>query len=220
MATALTTPPDAQTLADLLERLGGISPDRIRMQPPPGTATVDDVIEIESRENRLFELVEGVLVEKAMGYRESLLAGALIDILRGIVIPQNLGAVTGADGMMQLFPGLVRMPDVAFAAWGRFPDGRIPDEPVPHLAPDLAVEVLSRGNTPGEMRRKIGEYFAAGVRLVWIVDLRKRHVTIYTAPDESRVLAETDTLDGGDVLPGFALRLQDLFAELDRIAGR
>jgi Uma2 family endonuclease len=74
------------------------------------------------------------------------------------------------------------------------------------------VEVLSKGNTPKEIQRKLKEYFLAGTRLVWVVDPRQRHVRVYTAPDRFVVLTEADTLDGGDVLPGFQLPLRELFA--------
>jgi Uma2 family endonuclease len=217
----LTLPPvgDASTVADLIDRLGGIPPERIRLKPPPGQATVADVIEIEGRENRICELIEGVLVEKAMGFRAGFLTSFLVFRLRSFVDPANLGLVNGADGMMQIFPSLVRIPDVAFASWSRFPSGRVPEEPVPHLVPDLAVEVLSRWNTRREMDRKVDEYFAAGVRLVWLVDPAKRVVTVYTSANDSRTLSESDTLNGGDVLPGFTLPLTEWFAELDRRAG-
>lgn len=147
------------TLAALVERLGGVPLDRIRFRPPPGTATEQDVIRAEEDENLLCELVEGVLVEKPMGLRESLLAAAMIDALRRFVVPRNLGLVVGEGGMMRLFAGLVRIPDVAFISWARLPGGTVPEEPVPELVPDLVVEVLSRTNTPGEMRRKWQEYF-------------------------------------------------------------
>jgi Uma2 family endonuclease len=207
------------TLAELLERLGGVPPDRVLLDPPPGTATVEDVVAKEVHENRLCELVDGVLVEKAMGLRESILAVFLGRLLHEFVTAANLGLVSGEQGMMQLFPGLVRIPDVAFAAWARFPSGRVPDDPVPQLVPDLAVEVLSRGDTTGEMRRKLREYFEAGVRLVWLVDPRQRSVSVYTSPASVKVLSEPDILDGGEVLRGFRLPLKSLFAELDRRAG-
>lgn len=94
------------------------------------------------------------------------------------------------------------------------PGGVVPDQPMLRLAPALAVEVLSPGNTREEMDRKLQDYFAAGVRLVWNVDPEARAVTVYTAPDRSCVLAEDQTLDGGDVLPGFTLPLRKLFARL------
>jgi Uma2 family endonuclease len=187
MPSVLTPTVPAETVADLLVYLGDIPPARIRLRPPPGTATEQDVLDVQARTDRLCELVDGVLVEKAMGFRESFLAITLSAILWGFVQPRKLGVVTGADGMMRLASGLVRIPDVAFVSWERLPGRRIPSEPIPHLAPDLAVEVLSPGNTPGEMARKRQEYFAAGVQLVWIVDPVTRTVAVYTAPNQSTV---------------------------------
>src|SRR5262249_3919599 len=139
------------TLQDLVDQLGNIPLYRVRMSPPPGMATEADVLEAKSRYNRLCELVDGVLVEKGMGYAESLLAAALIQILRNFVTPRRLGLVAAPDGMVRLFPGLIRIPDVSFASWDRFPDRKIPKSPVPSLAPDLAIEVLSESNTAAEM---------------------------------------------------------------------
>ena len=113
---------------------------------------------------------------------------------------------------MRLFQGLVRIPDVAFASWDRFPNRKRPKEPIPELAPDLVVEVLSKSNSKAEMNRKLGEYFAAGVRLVWMVDPRKRTARVYTAVDQWVLIKEGQSLDGGAVLPGFVLPLDELFA--------
>ena len=176
------------------------------------------MVDLERREHRLCELIDGVLVEKTMGYRESLLAVYLGAVLRDFVSSRRLGLVSGADGMVQLFPRLVRIPDVAFVSWARVPGGRVPAVPVPELVPDLAVEILSEGNTPPEMARKLREYFAAGVRLVWLVELDPRTVAVHTSPEESTLLGETSDLDGGDVLPGFTLPLRSLFAALDERA--
>jgi Uma2 family endonuclease len=215
--TALETAQEsAETVADLLEQLGGIAPARVRLKPLPGTATETDLIAASLRDDRLCELVDGVLVEKVMSYRESLLAGLILSLLRAWVYPRNLGLVSGEAGMMRLFPRLVRIPDVAYVSWERVPGRRVPTEPIAGFAPDLAVEVLSEGNTPGEMARKRTEYFSAGVRVVWLIDPATRTATVFTALDQAAVLSEDDTLDGGDVLPGFALRLRDVFSELDR----
>src|SRR5437763_15432401 len=83
-----------KTLADLLKRLGGVPLDRIRFHPYPGSATVQDVIDVERREGILCELVAGVLLEKAMGFNESEMAVFLAGLLNGFVIPRNLGMVT------------------------------------------------------------------------------------------------------------------------------
>jgi Uma2 family endonuclease len=208
--------PSIRTLADLMRRLGGVPLDRIRFHPAPGTATVQDVLEIQEREKRTCELIEGVLVEKGVGFAESQLALFLAGLLNAIIIPRNLGIVSGPDGTIELMPDLVRIPDVAFIAWDRVPGRRAPTAPVPPLVPNLAVEVLSRSNTPGEMAAKRQDYFTAGVQLVWEIDPRARTVVVWTSLTDTTTLAAADTLDGGTVLPGFTLPLQTLFAELDR----
>jgi Uma2 family endonuclease len=208
--------PSIKTLADLLDRLGGVPLDRIRFRPFPGTATVQDVIDIQRGEGKLCELVEGVLLEKAVEYNESSLAVYLAGLLNAFVVPRNLGIVTGPDGTVELMPHLVRIPDVAFTSWDRLPGRRRPAAPVPRLAPNLAVDVLSRNNTPGEMAAKRRDYFGAGVQLVWEIDPDRRAAVVYTTVTTGTTLGAADTLDGGAVLPGFVLPLQQLFAELDR----
>ena len=202
------------TAADLMERFGAVPLCRVRHDPPPGTATERDVIEIHAREDRLYELVDGVLVEKTVGTYESYLAMVLGRLLGNFVQQNDLGIVLGADGMMRLAPGLVRIPDVSFIAWERLPGRRIPRDPIADLAPDLAVEVISKSNTPEEMDRKLSDYFAAAVRRVWYVyHTPRREVRVYASPEQHTVISEQHTLDGGDVLPGFTLELKQLFAE-------
>jgi Uma2 family endonuclease len=215
---ARTALPTSWTIADLLEHFGQIPPERIRLHPAPGTATEQDVSDLQAREDRLYELVDGVLVEKPMGIRESCLAGLIIRLLGNFVDNYDLGLVTAPDGTLRLAPGLVRIPDVAFISWARLPRRQYPDEPIPDLAPDLAIEVLSPGNTEKEMARKVKDYFFAGTRLVWLVDPDKRTVLVYTAPDQWTRFSERQTLDGGAVLPGFRLPLAQLFARMGRQA--
>jgi Uma2 family endonuclease len=221
MSTATSNAPTTaidrpRNLNDLVERLGGIPLSRILADPAPGTATEADLLDVKRQFDRLYELVDGVLVEKDMGYVESILAGAFIQILRNFVVPRNLGLVSSPDGSIRLFPGLIRIPDVAFASWDRFPDRRIPKEPIPSLAPDLVIEVWSESNTLTEMERKRGEYFAAGVQLIWEVDPDTRTVVVYTPDGTVNRLNISQSLDGGVVLPGFVLEIGELFSELDR----
>src|SRR4051812_45587732 len=142
-----TVPALERTLADFLKELGDILPYRIRMHSPPGKATEKDVVRILDRENRLFELVDGVLVEKAMGWAEAAIGGELYGQLRDFVRPRDLGVLIPADGPVRLLKGLVRMPDVAFFGWHHFPNRIVPYKGIADLYPDLAVEVLSKGNT-------------------------------------------------------------------------
>ena len=208
--------PTTWTVADLLEQLGDVSPRRIRLHPPPGQATEQDVVAIHDRENRLYELVDGILVEKVVGYLESALALWLAHLVQTFLDRHDLGLLTGPDGAVRLLPRLVRMPDIAFVSWERLPGRKLPAKPVPDLAPDLAVEVLSEGNTPKEMRRKLKDYFLAGVRQVWYVDPRTRTVEVYAAPDQRVVLTEDETLAGGDILPGLDLSVRQVFTRVPR----
>jgi Uma2 family endonuclease len=214
MATLTTPPPTDWTAADLLDHFGPIPIRRIRQDPAPGTATEQDVVAIHDREKRLFELIDGVLVEKTMGVQESYLAILIARCLAEIAVRDDLGMVLGAAGMARLAPGLVRIPDVSFIAWERLPERRVPPGPILGLAPDLAVEVLSPSNTTKEMERKLLEYFEARVRLVWYVDPSARTVQVFSAPGQSVVLHGDQVLGGGDVLPGLAIPIQTLFARL------
>jgi Uma2 family endonuclease len=186
------------------------------MNPLPGTATEQDVLDIEARENRLCELVQGVLVEKTMGHFESRIAAVLIFFLETFLDSNELGIVYGADGTLRIMPHLVRIPDVSFVSWERLPGKELPAEPIPDLVPDLAIEVLSAGNTSREMQIKLRDYFRAGVRLVWFIDPAKRSATAFTARNKKSSIGPDGTLDGGVVLPGFQLSLRALFARAGR----
>jgi hypothetical protein len=111
----------ATTWEERLSDLGNISTSRVRSEPVPGVASVEDVIRLRNAEQRLYELVDGTLVEKAMGWQESLLAGILLQWLNNYLDKNRLGVATGPDGMIRLFGDTVRGPDVAFVAW----DGRV-----------------------------------------------------------------------------------------------
>lgn len=202
------------TVNEVAELFGDMPAWRIRNVPAPGTATEQDVIEIADHEDRLCELVDGVLVEKTVGYDESCLTVELIALLHNFVKAHKLGKLSGPDGMMRLFPGLVRIPDIAFASTKRLSQRR-GSRKLPQLVPDLAIEVLSEGNTPKEMSRKLDDYFNAGVRLVWFVNPRKRTVEVFSGRTSSKTLHKDETLTGGKVLSGFSLPLNELFADVE-----
>lgn len=151
-----------------------------------------------------------------MGWQESMLAGILLYWLNQFLETNNLGLATGADGFSRLFPDTVRGPDVAFVNWSRLPHG-VPAEPIPELVPNFVMEILSIGNTRGEMARKRREYFHAGVQLVWIVDPRARTVAVYRSADNAVIVDDSRNLDAGEILPGFTVNLSDLFARLDQM---
>jgi Uma2 family endonuclease len=208
--------PDHWTLADLQKHLRGIPLERIRLYPPPGYATGEDVIAIAAREDRLCELEDGVLVEKPMGWYESILAALILGRLYEYLKGHDLGQVLGADGSLEILPDQVKIPDVCFISWRRFPRKELPRRPIPSLVPDFVVEVLSETNTPEEMDDKLEKYFRAGVHLVWYIDPEARSARTYTGKASMVEIDEGGVLDGGEVLPGFRIPLRELFEEADR----
>jgi Uma2 family endonuclease len=210
--------PSDSSLADLQQHLGDIPLERIRLSPPPGYATEEDVLRIEANEDRLYELEGGVLVEKPMGWYESIIAAQIILEIGIYLRTHDLGHVLGADGSLKILPGIVKIPDVSFISWERFPKQRLERRPIPTLVPDLAIEVLSQTNTPAEMESKLQRYFEASVRLVWYVDPETRSATSYRGPTEPETVPADGELTGADVLPDFRLSLASLFEHADRQA--
>ena len=205
----------SSTMAERLEELGHISAERLRLSPAPGTATVNDLMEANTHRKPHCELIDQTLVEKAVGFEASTVAITIASILHHFVARRRLGLVVGADGMFRLISSTVRAPDVAFVSREQLPDGKFPTEAYPSFSPDLAIEVLSPGNTKAEMSRKRVEYFHSGTRLVWMVDCVNRSVAVYTSPSAVRILNEEDTIDGGEVLLEFSSPIADFFADLD-----
>jgi Uma2 family endonuclease len=214
MPATIGTPPPAETAAtaaDWLASLGGVPLERVRMRPLPGTATEADALR-----HNCVELVNGTLVEKAMGQKESRLAMQLVYLLIGYLQTHDLGWVSGPDAAARMTDENVRLPDVSFFRWDQFPGSVMPDEKVAGVSPRLAVEVLSESNTSAEIAMKLAEFFASGTALAWVIDPRKRTAHAHTAPEAFTELTDADTLEGGPVLPGFRVTLADLFSAADR----
>lgn len=220
MSTTLLDPPlevaashSTETLADLVHRLGDVPLSRIRLHPAPGTATEVDVVTSPRPEP---ELVDGVLVDRAMGFFESRLGLILAVFLEQWLTHNPIGFCNGDGALTRMEFGNVRVPDVSFTRWERTKNHLVPRDPICGIAPNLAVEVLSRANTHREIERKRQEYFDAGVELVWIVEPELMTVEVWSSAKECRILDRNDTLDGGTVLPGFQLPIQMWF---DRAQG-
>jgi len=157
-------------------------------------------------------LVKGELREMppASG-RHGIYSGTLHAYLGYYVLTQKLGRIFSAETGFTIAraPDTVRAPDIAFVAQNRLPDP-IPDGYF-EFVPDLAVEVVSPNDTRREMREKVNDWLDAGVRLVWVVNYQKRTITEYRSRQQVRVITEEDTLDGGDVAPGFSLPVREVF---------
>ena len=163
-----------------------------------------------------YELVKGKLVEQMSASAEHEKSAVLVShyivahVLAnrlGKVYGSNRGFVTGPDS-----PATSRLPDVSFVSNARLNraelHGMLYDG-----APDLAIEVLSPGNSAAYMARKVAEYLAAGSQAVWVIDLARRTLTVHIPDAAPQTLTERDSIDGGDYLPGFACAVADLLPE-------
>ncbi len=129
----------------------------MRLHPAPGTATERDLLlnNESPLKTAICELVDGTLVEKPMGWEESAIAVLIGHFLVAFAKPRRLGTVLGADGMLRLVPGLVRVPDVSYLARGKLTRYQRGGQRIPSVAADLAVEVISKSNTKAEIARKL-----------------------------------------------------------------
>jgi Uma2 family endonuclease len=180
---------------------------------PARPMTAEELLRLPTGMGERYELVSGEL--KIMSPAGSRHGDIVLEIgmrLRAHVRANRLGATFGAETgfVLSRNPDTVRAPDVAFVVAARVPAGGLPDGYFPGT-PDLAVEVVSRSEAAADIQRKVSEYFAAGARLVWIVYPDMRQVVVFRSARESVVLTAQDTLDGGDLLPGFACRVSELF---------
>ena len=199
------------TIADLAVEFGPIPAYRICTNPPPGTGSVNDVVRLHAETGRLFELTRGTLLEKTMGTLESIIAATIVRILGNYVSENELGVVLGADGMLRLDENLVRIPDVSFVAKDRLPGGRIPDEAIARLVPNIAIEVISPSNSTEEMTTKLADYFRAGVDRVWYVYPRTSTIHVYETESNFTELTVQDLLKDHSTLPTFQVPVRDIF---------
>ncbi len=207
----------ATTLADVQAQLFNLPAGRLYVFPAPGSASLQDCEDTKDSLGVVCELYDGVLVGKSMGYLEGRLAQIISHFLETYLDTHPLGITNGPDGTIRLLGNQVRAPDVSFVEFARIPEGGLTDESIPHIIPNLAVEILSKSNRRAEMERKLNDYFAAGVQLVWYIDAKKQTATVYRSPDSYEIVGIDGILTGGHLLPGFELSLAELFA---KAAGR
>jgi Uma2 family endonuclease len=176
--------------------------------------TADDLLRMADDGKRR-ELVQGVILEMTpAGDIHTILAIEIAWLLNNYVRAHDLGWVTGADAGFQLAedPDTVRSPDVGFVSKARAPklSGKFFA-----VAPDLAVEIMSPGDTASEIQAKVLEYFQAGTNLVWVVYPKTKTVAVHVDAKTTHTVDLNGTLEGGNVLPGFMLPVREIFARLD-----
>lgn len=175
--------------------------------------TADELFRLPD-DNCRYALVGGELKRMTpAGFNHGAVVANLTAPLAHHVKARRLGVVCGAETGFVLArnPDTVLAPDVAFVRRERIPTSGRPAT-FWDGAPDLAAEVLSPGDTRTEVDEKVTAWLSAGTRVVWVVDPEDRSVAIYEAGQEPRHLVESDTLDGGALMPDFQLPVSDVFA--------
>jgi Uma2 family endonuclease len=172
--------------------------------------TPEDLLAIP--DGKIYELVDGHLVERKMGAESSRVGTRLASRLDFFCDEHGLGNVWGADNGYQCFPhapGLVRRPDVSFVRSGRLP-GDVPPKGWIKIPPDLAVEVVSPNDTAEEVEEKRVDYHRAGVPLVWVIFPVARTARVHRTDGSASDLLEDDELSGEAVIPGFRCPLREI----------
>lgn len=169
--------------------------------------------------NAGYELDEGKLVRMSPTKKlHGKIIVFLITKLNNLVLENKAGEVLAGEVGFNLFPEAqfdkksVRAPDIAFLSNARLAKGDITDTEWIPGPPDLAIEVLSPTDEPGDINRKILQYQQAKTPLIWLIDPKKKIVLVYRAEQETpQELRVNDILDGGDILPGFSVEVKEIF---------
>ena len=159
------------------------------------------------------DLVDGVCVEKDMGtYSDAVVAQLGIE-LGYFVRRHGLGLVL-TQGTGYQFPALdhgrLKFPDLSFVRAGRYAGGKVPTKWTT-FAPDLVAESVSPNDSAEEVSLKVRSWLESGVRLVWVIYPRSRQLIAFRADMTSRTFQEDDVLTGEDIVPGFEVRVGDIF---------
>ena len=158
------------------------------------------------------ELVKGVVVTMPPpGFEHGDVQLNVGVLIRAYLKIHDLGRVVTETGVVtQRSPDSVRGPDLVYWSYERLPRDQRP-KVYPENSADLCIEVLSPSNTPKQTLVKLNEYFASGVRMVWILDPETRSVSTYRNATEGRIFTENAQLTGEDVLPGFECKVAEFF---------
>jgi Uma2 family endonuclease len=189
---------------------GMASRDDIAIMRSPEMMTADELLRLKLP-NKRTELVRGrLVVREPAGFQHGVIAAAIAHHLREFVAAEGLGVVVAAETGFKLTatPDTVRAPDCGFVSKARIP------EPMPRgyfpLSPDLAVEVLSPDDRPGEVLSKVADWLRAGSVVVWVINPERRSARVYRADGSESFVTEGEWLDGEQLLPGFVLPLSKI----------
>lgn len=204
MSTGIIAPPPFNPGGDdeLYEFIDGKRV--VKDAPVPGLGRDDS--------DELYEVIDGTRTVKTMGFLASIIATTLGRKL-GIYAEDHEVGVVILEAIYKFSDAATRRPDISLISYDQL--AKIPDlasDPAePELAPKLAVEVISPTNTFSAVEKKIIKYFATGVEAVWVVLPETQRIHVYDSPKDCKILDVGDTLEGGKVLPGFAMPVAEVF---------
>jgi Uma2 family endonuclease len=181
------------------------------MPAHPRLVTAGEFAKIPDDDHR-YELVEGRVIRMSPPGSKHAVTTTRVAILLGqFVDSHRLGVVMSTGGFwLATNPDTVREPDIAFVRRDRVPPTGVPDGFWPG-EPDLAVEIRSPGDRASEICAKVDNYLTRGVRLVWVVDPKKKTVTAYKQDCPPETLGVDDVLDAREVVPGFSCPVRRVF---------
>jgi len=176
------------------------------------TTALKTIADLEQIPGERWELVEGELREVPRpGGRHAKISARITNPLSTYLWDNDIGEIYVEGGfVLQLNPDTVLGPDIAAVLKHRL----LPEEEeigLMHQAPDLVVEIMSPGDRASEVLDKVMRYLNAGVAIVWVVDPERRRIVVWKADRTYQELHASDTLDGGELLPGFQLALAKVF---------
>lgn len=189
-----------------------VDENSVEISPAPQVWTDEEFMAL-NRDGHRYEIVDGELIDRGnSGAKQGYVSVILSSALFNWVSQHKLGAIFDSSTAFKMKSGNKRSPDISFVSKERLqgltdlPEGLLED------APDLAVEILSPGNTVAEIRQKLIEYFENGSRLVWVIDPIQKYALVYRCGEQpDRLVKLTDHLEGEETIPGFKLLMIDLF---------
>lgn len=178
-------------------------------QPRPGKISLEEFMHLPD-DGHKYELVNGELKVSPSGHEQEDFGIVLATLLTNYVRSRRLGRVYGSSAGYRFPNGDIRAPDVSFVRQERLPGGRSP-KGCAEYPPDLAVEILSPHQQLADLGQKVGEFLDWGTPLVWVLDPEQQTMTVYRSLTKTHTLSADEFLDGEEVIPGFRVRVGEIF---------
>ena len=173
---------------------------------PKARMTEEELMRLPA-DGRKWELTDGEAKEVPTAVIHDIIVGTVIGLIRPFA--KGRGYVAASQAGFRMINGNIRVPDVSFYRKSRLPNG--PSAKFQDGAPDLCIEIISPSEERSEMEQKVREYFASGAVYVWQMFPETETLVVFTSPTQSRTLRGRESIDAGELLPGFVCQVRELF---------